>query len=130
MEINDNDFDEIAELAYKGKEISDLAILPKKYIYLRLFFLYDFYLKGKCGKEESIKIKNEIKKEYKEIIEEYKRWMECYKEYTDNRIRSALLMAQLEKTTDKDKMIELCLKIIGNCVNDQGLYERNIGKIQ
>ena len=40
-----------------------------------------------------------------------------------------LRTSTLEKSKDKKEMLETSLKIIGNCVNDKGLYERNVNKL-
>ena len=56
--------------------------------------------------------------------------MECHREYLANSRKNDVLLAQLEKSHDKDEMLEVCLKVISNCVNDQNLYTRNIKKIR
>ena len=53
----------------------------------------------------------------------------CYREYIKNRNENQMLLIQLEKSKDKKEMLETSLKIIGNCVNDKGLYERNVNKL-
>ena len=121
-------FEELSKLAYKGEQLSDLAILADRYMFLKLVDLYDSFAKGKYDKEECVKIKNKFKMEYNQLIKEHDRDMECHREYLANSRKNDVLLAQLEKSHDKDEMLEVCLKVISNCVNDQNLYTRNIKK--
>lgn len=123
------DFEQIAELAYKEKELNEFANLPEKYAYLELKDLYYRYKCGDFSKEQSIKIKNKIKKEYESNISTYKENQRIYKEYNDNRIRNTLYLARLEKSNDKNEIIEMLLKIISNCLSDDTIFERNKSKI-
>lgn len=120
-----NDFEELSKIAYKKEELSDFAPLPTKYMYLRLSILYDSFSRGIYTKEQCIKIKNELRQEYRNIMIEHERDMECYREYLLNRKRNTEMLIELEKTNNKDKALDICLKIISNCVHDKGLYERN-----
>lgn len=123
-----NDFEELARLAYKGEELSDFAPLPTKYMYLRLSILYDFFSKGRYSKGQCIEMKNELRKEYKHIMEEHTRDMECYREYLTNRRVNTELLIKLEKSHNRDEMLDACLKIVANCVHDKSLYDRNKSK--
>ena len=105
--------------------MSDFAPLPTKYMYLRLSILYDCFSKGKYSKEKCIELKNELRREYKGIMQQHDRDMECYKEYLNNRRINTELLIKLEKSQDKDEMLEICLKIISNCLNDKKIYTRN-----
>lgn len=120
-----NDFEELSKIAYKKEELSDFAPLPTKYMYLRLSILYDSFSREIYTKEQCIKIKNELRQEYRNIMIEHERDMECYREYLLNRKRNTEMLIELEKTNNKDKALDICLKIISNCVHDKGLYERN-----
>lgn len=129
MENIIRDFEELARLAYKGEELSDFAPLPTKYMFLRLSMLYFNFAKGFYTKEQCIGLKNELRKEYIAILKEHDQDMECYREYIKNRKENEMLLIKLEKSKDKKEMLETSLKIIGNCVNDKGLYERNVNKL-
>lgn len=120
-----DDFEELAKIAYKGEELSDFAPLPTKYMYLRLSILYDCFSKGRYTKEQCINLKNELRKEYKNIMQEHDRDMECYREYLNNRRINTELLIQLEKSNSQDEKLDICLKIISNCVHDKNLYDRN-----
>lgn len=120
-----NDFEELAKLAYKGEELSDFAPLPTKYIYLRLSILYDCFAKGRYSKGQCVEIKNELRREYQKIMQEHDRDMECYREYLTNRRVNTELLIKLEKSNNRDEMLDACLKIVGNCLNDKSLYDRN-----
>lgn len=120
-----NDFEELAKLAYKGEELSDFAPLPTKYIYLRLSILYDCFAKGRYSKEQCIQMKNELRKEHKSVMIEHERDMECHREYLANRRKNTELLIKIEKSNDRDEMLDACLKIVGNCLDDKSLYERN-----
>lgn len=120
-----NDFEELSKIAYKNEELSDFAPLPTKYMYLRLSILYDSFAKGKYTKEQCITMKNELRQEYKKIMQEHEKDMECYREYLFNRRTNTELLIKLEKSHNKDEMLDTCLKIISNCVHDKSLYDRN-----
>ena len=124
------EFDELSKCAYKGEELSDLAILPTKYIYMKLLDLYDSFAKGKYTKEDCVLIKNKLRIEYTNLLKEHDRDMECHREYLLNNRKNDVLLAQLEKSNDVNEMLEVCFKIISNCVGDKGIYTRNIRKIQ
>lgn len=129
--MNENDliFENLCKSAYKAEILSDLAALPTKYTYLQLMTLYDNFNKGFYSKEKCIELKNKIRKEYHDNLQEHDRDMECHREYLMNRNKNALLLATLEKTKNKDEMLDICLKIISNCVHDDSLYQRNISKV-
>lgn len=120
-----NDFEELAKIAYKGEELSDFAPLPTKYMYLRLSILYECFAKGRYSKGQCVEMKNELRKEYKHIMQEHERDMECHREYLANRVTNTELLIKLEKSQDRDEMLDACLKIVGNCLNDKSLYNRN-----
>lgn len=124
------EFEEIAKLAYKRQGISDFWDLPVKFAYLQLEDLYYRFKVGDISKEQSLNIKNKIRKDYEWNSTEYNEHKKQYKIYNDNRITNTMLLAQLEKTDDKDKMIELSLRIIANCISDNSFVERNIQKIK
>ena len=125
-----NDFEELAKIAYKGEELSDFAPLPTKYMYLRLSVLYDCFAKGRYSKEQCVQLKNELRKEYRHIMLEHERDMECYREYLKNRRENTELLIKLQKSNDRDEMLDACLKIVGNCLDDKTLYDRNRQKGQ
>lgn len=128
--MEENDFEELSKLAFLRKELSDFAPLPTKYMYLRLCDLYSAFAKGKISKEKSIEIKNKLKNEYLGLLKEQERDMECYKEYLSNRKENTGMLIQLEKSNNKDEMLDICLKIIANCVHDKDLYNRNAKKLE
>lgn len=125
-----NDFEFLSKLAYKGEELSDFAPLPTKYMYIRLSILYTYFSQGRYSKEQCIELKNKLKIEYKQIMQEHDRDMECYREYLSNRRENAIMLTQLEKSNNRDEKLDICLKIISNCVHDKNLYERNKTKIE
>lgn len=123
-----DDFEELAKLAYKGEELSDFAPLPTKYMYLRLSILYDCFARGKYSKGQCIEAKKDLRKEYKYIMQEHYKDMECYREYLANRRVNTELIIKLERSKSKDEMLDACLKIAGNCLNDKSFYDRNKAK--
>lgn len=123
-----DDFEELAKIAYKGEELSDFAPLPTKYMYLRLSILYDSFARGRYSRQQCVILKNQLRKEYKDILHEHERDMECHREYLSNRRENTELLIKLEKSHNKDEMLDICLKIISNCVHDKSLYDRNSNK--
>lgn len=123
------EFDELSKCAYRGEELSEFAILPTKYIYIKLIDLYDCFAKGKYTKEDCVQIKNKLRIEYTNLLKEHDRDMQCYREHLSNQRKNEVLLAQIEKSNDKDEMLESCLKIISNCVGDKDFYSRNVKKM-
>lgn len=131
MDFNSNtdEFEELCGIAYSGKELSDYAVLPTKYMYLRLVDLYDCYAKGKLSKEKCVELKNMLKKEYGQLMKQHEEDVVAYREHALNRHKNAQYLIDIEKTTDKDEMLEIALKIIQNCIGDKSFYERNRNKM-
>lgn len=125
-----DDFEELAKIAYKKEELSDFAPLPTKYIYLKLFSLYEQFEKGIYSKDRCIELKNEYRKEYSYLIKKQVQETEAYREYQKNRRQNTELLIKLEKSKDQKNSLNLCLKIIGNCIGDKSFYDRNIQKIE
>lgn len=126
--MNFDDFEELAKLAYKGEELSDFAPLPTKYMYIRLSILYDCFARGKYSKGQAIDLKNQLRKEYRNIMQEHDRDMQCYREYLKNRRENSEMLMKLEKSSNKEEMLDISLKIIGNCIHDSNFYNRNSSK--
>ena len=123
-----DDFEELAKSAYKKEELSDLAPLPIKYMHQKLFILYDDFAKGKYTKDKCISLKNKYKNEYRNLMKQQTQDTEFYREYLKNRRENSELLIKLEKSLNKEEMLDLCLKIVSNCVGDKSLYERNSKK--
>lgn len=124
------DFNEIAEKAFRKEGLDEFWNLPVKYAYVQLEELYYRYSINDLSKEKCVKLKNTIRKEYESNLLNYNTTMEQYKVYNNNRIVNAMLLAQLEKTKDKDKIIELSLRIISNCIEDKSFVDRNLKKLE
>lgn len=124
------EFEEIAKEAYKKNGPNKLWDLPKKYAYYQLEDLYYRYKLGNINEKDSIIEKRKINKEYEWNKEEYNKSLNVYKEYNKNRAKNTLLLAEIEKSKDKDKIIKLALEIIANCISDNSFVERILFKIQ
>lgn len=123
------EFDKISEYAYNQKEIPKIATLSDKYAYLQLSDLYYRYKLGEFSKEESIAKKQKIKIEYESNIDNDKWHMKIFKEYNDNKTENELMIYRLNKTNDKNEMLDILLKIVVNCTGDDTIYKSNISKI-
>lgn len=123
------EFQEIAEAAYRNKGIDSFWSLPTKYAYLSLEKLYYKYKIGDIKKDASIKIKNEIAKEFRNNMLEYNRSLEIYKEYNQNKIYNTMFLLQIEKANSMSEMIQPLLKIVGNYVKDDTFADRNLEKL-
>ena len=124
-----NDFEELSKLAYTRKNLSEFAPLPVKYMYIKLCNLYNDFANDKYTKERCIEIKNKLKKEYTDIMKEHWNDMECHRDYLEKRRENSMLIIELEKNKNEKEMLDICLKIVANCVGDKSLYDRNIKKI-
>lgn len=123
------EFDEIADRAFKGTGYEDLWNLPKKYAYLELEKLYFRYSKGYETKENCVKEKQRIKKEYEWNEEEYNKHMNICKEYNQNRIQNETLIIEIEKAKVKEEIIKPALQIIANYVSDDSFVTRITEKL-
>lgn len=123
-----NDFEELAKLAYKKEELSDFAPLPVKYIHQKLSILYDNFSKGIYTKEKCVELKNKCRNEYRALMKQQTQETEFHREYLKNRTENTELIMKLEKSSNKEEMLDICLKIVSHCLGDKSLYERNIKK--
>jgi len=124
------DFEEVSKKAYLNKGPDENWKLPAKYLYLRLNILYNKFKIGEISKDESIIEKKKIEKEFLEHKLEYDRITGVYREYNENRVKGAELLTELEKSEDKDEMLEKALRVISFFVKDDWLVERNLQKIK
>lgn len=118
------DFEEIAKMAYLEKKEEDFWNLPKKYAYFKLKELYFNYKIGKYSKEVSVIEKAKIKKEYLQNEQDYENELNVYKEYNKNRLENTLLLADFEKTKDKEEALKYAIPIIANCISDENFIKR------
>lgn len=123
-------FEEIADMAYKNKELDEYVNLPIKYAYVKLKELYDNFKSGEISKEKCIPLKRKIEREYENNIAEYEKDMQVYKEYNNNRNINEDLLIKMQKATSKDEAFEFSLKILENCLNDSSLSRRILEKFQ
>lgn len=122
-------FEEIFEKVCKSDKLDKTAKLPEKYAYEKLENLYYDFKQGRYSKEKCSEIKNEIRKEYESGKTEYERIIEVYKEYNKNRIESEILLNSLEKETNKDEALKICLKLIEIYIKDDSFTRRNVNRL-
>ena len=125
----DKDFDEISEKAFKHEELGEFKNLGQKYAYLQMLNLYKDFSMNKINKEETIKEKEKIKREYIHnilILEDYEC---CCKER--NKIRGEYhdYIVAIEKSIAKDEMLDNSLKFIQEIIGDNTFYDRQFKKI-
>ncbi len=118
-------FEELSMEAYKDIELSEFADVPEKYAYFRLRNLYYRYKCGDYSKENAIKIKKQIEKEYNEDENKYRDFLNMFQEYNQNRINNEYLLHQLEKEEDYKKKLDIAIQIIASCVHDETLITRH-----
>lgn len=123
------EFEEIAKKAYKKEKLDKNWDVSTKYAFLRLKDLYSRFEFGEIDKEKSIMEKKKIEKEYKDDRKYYENTLEVYKEYNDNRIEGQMLLANIEKSKDKDEIIKDALKLIAKLVKDDTFVKRNFEKL-
>lgn len=124
------EFQEIAERAYKRIGPDKFWNLPERYAYLKLEDLYYKYRLGNISKEKSIIEKQKIEKEYNWDKQQYENALNVYKTYNENRIKSEILLAEVEKATDKEMVALNCFKVIANFISDDSFVERNLQKFK
>lgn len=126
------EFESLALKAYKEIPLTEYAELPEKYAYFRLKELYYRFKCGDYSKEQSLEIKNKIKKEYLQDSHQYESFRCMFKTYNENRIQNETLLYSWEKETDKDKLLQVAAKIISNVMSDETIirrFEQRFGKI-
>lgn len=122
------DFEDLCMKAYKQEGISKYASLPERHTYLRLQELYERYRCKDFDKEKAMTIKNKIQKQYENDKREYDDSFEICKTYNKRRIDNSDFLFELEKEKDIHKALELCIKIISNCMGDNAMVDRFKGK--
>ena len=92
--------------------------------------MYYKYRLGSISKEKSIIEKSKIEKEYDWDKQQYENALEVYKKYNENRIKSEILLAEVEKAKNKETVVVNCFKVIANFINDDFFVERNLQKFK
>ena len=124
------EFENIANLAYNEKKLQEYTTLPEKYAYIKLKDLYFSYRCGDVTLDEAIKQKNEIRKEFVDEVGKYNESVEICKQYHNNKLHNNMLVDEIEKSKDKEKILEKALQAIGIFISDSSFAERNIQKLK
>lgn len=123
------DFEKIAEFAFKKQGIQNGWDLPVCYTYLKLEKLYYDYKIGEINKENSIIEKSKIKKDYEYFKRDYEDTLNVYKEYNENRKKTNMLLTDIEKSNNKEEILEKTLEIIANFISDKDFKNRIMRKL-
>lgn len=124
------DFEEICKNAYAGVPVDLYQELPDKYSFLQMKQVYKDFRDGKMIKDAAEREKNKVKGEYDSFWNEYEEMKRICKEYNDNRITSGGLQIEMEKCKDKDKMLEILIKIAAIHFHDDSIIKRNMEKFK
>lgn len=122
--------DEISEKAYRQEGLEEINDILEEYMYMKLLKMYIDYREKRISKEKCIKIKNELRKDYKGAILERQRAFEICKEYNDNRRIATENLHLLNKTQDKDEALEYSLILLETFLQDDTLRERILKNIR
>ena len=124
------DFDEISEKAYKRQDLGEFKNIVEKYAYLQLLNLYRDYNNEMISKNDAIKKKNKIKKEYEWNLQELKKYYEVFKHQQDIRNEYFSYLTEIEKSKNNDDLLINSLKLIEIIIQDNSFFERNYKKIK
>ncbi len=124
------EFEYIAKLAYNEKQLEEYVTLPEKYAYIKLKDLYFSYRCGDITLEEAIKQKNEIRKEFVDEVGKYNESIKICKEYHNNKLHNNMLIDGIEKSKDKEEILEKALQAIGVFISDNSFADRNMQKLK
>lgn len=61
---------------------------------------------------------------------DYERYMEVFDTYHKNRLNNNNIVSQIDKSRDKDEMLQLALKLIGFFIGDDYFCTRNLDKFE
>lgn len=124
------DFDKISIKAYNEEELDDYSTLAERYAYMQLKELYERYRYNDFSKEQAKQIKNKIKKQYMQDLSEEKMIKKIFEEHNKKTIENETLLYQLMKSNKKDEVIDISLKIISNCLNNDMIKNKNLQDLQ
>lgn len=124
------DFDKISIKAYNEEELDDYSTLAERYAYMQLKELYERYRYNDFSKEQARQIKNKIKKQYMQDLSEEKMIKKIFEEHNKKTIENETLLYQLMKSSKKDEVIDISLKIISNCLNNDMIKHKNLQDLQ
>lgn len=124
------DFDKISIKAYNEEELDDYSTLAERYAYMQLKELYERYRYNDFSKEQAKQIKNKIKKQYMQDLSEEKMIKKIFEEHNKKTIENETLLYQLMKSNKKDEVIDISLKIISNCLNNDMIKHKNLQDLQ
>lgn len=120
-------FEEISLLAYKCKEDENFNIV-ERYAFIKLKELYEKFKCGELSKEEAMKEKNKIKKEFKNDSFYYEKCVDIYREYNERKRELEFTLYKVEKSNDKMEILGLLSEIIGKYISDDDFKHRIMGK--
>lgn len=124
-----DNFEALSVKAYRDNEIDNDYNVIDKYYFLKLKYLYLDYKCGKIIKEKAEIKKKKLRSEYIYDKKYYEKYLEICREYNDNRINIEYNLNKLEKSNDKDEILNISLEIIGKMINDENLAKRNLDKL-
>lgn len=122
------EFEKIALLACKNKENDENFNIVERYAFIKLKELYEKYKSGEYNKEKSIIEKNKIRKQFNDDSYYYTRCVEIYKEYNNRKNELEYILYKVEKSKNKEEILELLLDIIGKYISDEDFKQRNLSK--
>lgn len=121
-------FEEISEKAFKRESLGEYNNLAEKYAYLQLYNLYRDYHNKIIDKENSIKQKNKIEKEFEENQKKINNYYDVFKKQNEIRIKYNVYLTEIEKAKEQDELLEKSLKFIELIIQDKSFFDRNIEK--
>lgn len=121
--------EEIAEIAFKKKELPSTCNLAEKHFYLQLYYLYRDYRSGLIDKEKAEENKKRFEKEFKENQDKIDKYYEVFK--NQNKLRGEIheYLVNLEKSETEGKLLDNSLILIEKIIQDKSFYDRQIKKI-
>ena len=122
-------FEEISEKAFKRESLGEYNNLAEKYAYLQLYNLYRDYHNKIIDKENSIKQKNKIEKEFEENQKKINNYYDVFKKQNEIRIKYNVYLTEIEKSMNQDELLEKSLKFIELIIQDKSFFDRNIEKV-
>lgn len=122
-------FEEIAEKAFKQKDLPKTANLAEKYAYMELYYLYRDYRKTLIDKEIATNKKTQIQNEFNKNQKKVNDYYEVFKNQNGIRKKYYEYITAIEKSKTQDEILDNSLKFIENIIQDNTFYDRQTKKI-
>jgi len=122
-------WDEIAKMAYSGKELPAHASLLELGYYTALKQLYADYISGAITKEEGATMRKNIDTKLSIELQDAENRRKAYAYYQDAIRVCGILRAEINKSNDLGEVADKALQCVALVTGDATFYDHNAKKL-